>query len=114
MAINFRKREATEKIVVLIKDTSFVNYKSYYKYCRCQGELDIGVHYFVDTDGTVHKARDHEAVAGWQYDDNTVSIYIMVQSNSKKMNSCQKYVLPLLLANLKKTYKDVEVIERID
>ncbi len=41
MAISFRKREATEKIVVLIKDTAFVDYKSYYKYCRCQGELDI-------------------------------------------------------------------------
>jgi hypothetical protein len=113
MAISFRKREATEKIVVLIKDTTFVDYKSYYKYCRCQGELDIGVHYFVDADGTIHKARDHEAVAGWQYDDNT-SIYIMVQSNSKKMNSCQKHVLPTLLDYLKKTYKDVEVIERID
>lgn len=113
MAINFRKREATDNIVILIKDTTFVDYRSYYKYCRCQGELDAGVHYFIDTDGTIHVGRDREAVAGWQYNDNN-SIYIMVQSNNKKMNSCQKHVLPLLLTHLKRIYKDAEVIERND
>ena len=112
--INFKSRKATDKIIILIKDTAFMDYDSYFKHCRCQGELDIGVHYFMDTNGTVHAARDKDAVAGWQYEDNDTSLFILVQSNNKKMNSCQRCALPLLLDNLKKIYKNVEVIERVD
>lgn len=114
MVVDFKKRVATTHIIILIKDTSCINYTNYYKQCRRRGELDAGVHYFLDVDGTIHVARQDDAVAGWEYEDGATSLYILAQSNTKKLNSCQKYVLPGLLENLKKKYKDAKVIERTE
>lgn len=76
--------------------------------------MDAGVHYFIDDDGTIHVARKDDAVAGWEYTDNETSLYILAQSNTNKLNSCQKFVLPGLLESLKKKYKDAKVVERTE
>lgn len=112
--MDFKKRVATSQIIILIKDTCCINYTNYYKKCRRMGELDAGVHYFLDTDGAVHVARQDDAVAGWQYKDNTTSLYILAQSNSGKLNSSQRFVLLSLLESLQKKYKEAQVIERVE
>ena len=53
MIVDFKKRVATTHIIILIKDTSCINYSNFYKQCRRRGELDAGVHYFIDDDGTI-------------------------------------------------------------
>lgn len=113
MSVEFRKRKTTEHIIVLIKDTTCVSYATFYKYRRRLGELDAGVHYFVDTDGTIHAARKDECVAGWEYMDND-SVYILVQSNIGKLNSSQRYSLSPLLETLKEKYPNANVIERTE
>lgn len=111
--IEFRKREATEHIVVLIKDTCCVSYESFYKFRRRMGELDAGVHYFVDADGTLHVARKDDCVAGWEHNDNT-SVYILAQSNTKKLTSSQRYALSPLLTDLTKKYPNAKITERTE
>lgn len=111
--VEFRKRKTTEHIIVLIKDTSCVSYEAFYKYRRRMGELDAGVHYFVDMGGTVHVARKDECVAGWEYADNN-SVYILMQSNTGKLTSSQRYILPSLLESLKEKYPDADIIERTE
>lgn len=113
MSIEFRKRKVTEHIIVLIKDTSCLSYESFYKYRRRMGELDAGVHYFLDADGTIHVARNDECVAGWEYADNN-SVYILAQSNNSKLNSSQRYVMPTLLESLQQKYPEADVIERTE
>lgn len=114
MVVEFKKRQATENIIILIKDTCCTTYENFYKKCRRLGELDAGVHFFLDANGTIHVARHEDSVAGWQYEDSDNSLYILAQSNNSKLNSCQRYVLPTLIENLKKKYKDAKVIERIE
>ena len=114
VVVKFKKRTATSHIVILITDTCCVSYSGYYKRCRRMGDIDAGVHYFVDTDGTIHVDRDEEAVAGWRFKGHETSLYIMAQSNNKKLNSSQKLVLEPLIEKLKKKYKDAKVIERTE
>lgn len=114
VVVKFRKRTATTNIVILIKDTCCVSYHGYYKQCRRMGDIDAGVHYFVDTDGTIHVGRDEAAVAGWRLEGHETSLYILAQSNNKKLNSSQKLVLEPLLEKLKQKYKDAKVIERTE
>ena len=112
--LKFRKRELTLKIVVLIKDTGCANYDAYYKVCRRKGEFDANVHYFIDDDGTIHEARVDDAVAGWRYSDNEISVYILAQSNNQQLSDSQNHSVMSLLLHLTKKYPKAEIEERTE
>lgn len=115
MRIEYKKRKSTDNIVILIKDTCCLTYDAYFTKCRRKGDFDVGVQYFVDGLGVIHDGRLNDEVASWEYPDNSTSLYILAQSNSKKLNSCQKCTLTTLVDNLKKIYgEEVNVVERVE
>lgn len=114
MIADFRKRVATDNIVILCMDTSCNTYEQFYKQCRRRGELDIGVHFFLDTFGNLSVGRAVACIADCTYIDNEVSVYIIAQSNTGALNSCQKTALQSLLVDLKLKYKNAKIIERTE
>lgn len=112
--LKFRKRETTLKIVVLVKDTGCSEYEEYYKKCRRKGEFDANVHFFIDDNGTIHNAREADAVAGWVYSDNETSVYILAQSNNQQLTSSQRHSLMPLLVYLTHKYPNAEIEERTE
>lgn len=114
MIVDFRKRTKTEHIIILCKDTACTSYEAFYRHNRRKGELDAGVHYFIDCSGTVTVARKDDCVADYKYKDFENSVYILAQSNTHKLNSCQKLVLAPLVAALQDKYPEAIVAERIE
>ena len=112
--LKFRKRETTEKIVVLITDTGCTEYEDYYKKCRRKGDFDANVHFFIDAGGTIHNARVDDAVGSWRYNDGETSVYIMVQSTDGKLSGSQRHSLMPLLVHLTKKYPKAEIEERTE
>lgn len=112
--LKFRKRETTEKIVVLIKDTECENYEAYYKKMRRKGEFDANVHFYIDEDGTIHNARQDDCVGGWNYPDGEVSVYILVQSKDGKLSGSQRHSITPMLLFLTRKYPNANVEERTE
>lgn len=110
--INFKERKATKYVVVLITNTNCRTFEDFYRKKRREGELDTGCHYFVDTYGEISKDRKLDCVAGWEYKDNAESIYIVAQSETGKLNSCQQNVLPPLKEMLLAIYPEAIYVER--
>lgn len=115
MKIEYKKRKTTDSIVILIKDTGCLTYDDLFTKYRRKGDFDIGVQYFVDGNGTVFDERMDEEVADWIYPDCATALYILAQSNSKKLNSCQRHSVDILVDNLKKKFgEDITVVERVE
>lgn len=112
--LKFRKREITTKIVVIITNTGCAEYDDYYKKCRRRGDFDANVHFFVDSNGTIHNARPDDCVGSWRYDDGETSVHIMAQSEDGKLSGSQRHSLIPLLVYLTHKYPDAEVEERTE
>ena len=112
--LKFRKRETTKKIVVIIKDTGCAEYDDDYKKCRRRGDFDANVHFFMDSNGTIHNASPDDCVGSWRYDDGEIAVHIMAQSDDGKLSNSQRHSLIPLLVYLTHKYPDAEVEERTD
>lgn len=110
--IEFKKRKETKRIVVLLTDTKCNSFEEYFRQKRRAGELDTGCHYFIDIYGEITKDRNLDCVAGWEYKDNADSIYIVAQSTTGKLNSCQQSEIAPLKEMLLAVYPEALYVER--
>ena len=108
--LKFKKRIETNKVVVQAIDAP--SYEVYFNELRRRGELDTGCHYFIDEYGEIKRERAIDVVAGWHYEEGDSSIYILVQCQSKKLSSCQKFAVKELLENIKKKYPKIKVVNK--
>lgn len=92
----FKKREETKFLYVVKEDLKGAKKDTLFRNARKSGEFDTGYHFILSKTGILETDRDKECVAGWELQDNLVSVYVLADSTGK-LTDAQHAVIKELL-----------------
>lgn len=106
--MKFRIREATEFLYVHVQDIGGLSVLELQREARRAGLLGFGYHYVIQKDGTVEQGRKPYEVAGHDFENPNVSVYVLVDSLGN-LTDAQKAALRDLKSSLQGEYPRIEV-----
>ena len=112
MSLTYKQRQETKTIVLVHKDYNNNTYQQLYRKCRQEGNFDTGYHYFIDRIGRLTADREETAVAGWDLDNNTSSLYVLIDTPNGKLTDSQNFELSDLLEQFKTKYPEATIINK--
>jgi len=108
--MKFRIREATEFLYVHVQDTGGLSVQELQREARRKGLLGFGYHYVIQQDGTVEHGRKPYEVAGHDFENPNVSVYVLVDSETGELTDAQKVSLRDLISSLQGEYQRIKVM----
>nr|DAR49133.1 MAG TPA: lysozyme [Bacteriophage sp.] len=108
--LQFKKRTCTDWLYIIKKPLNGATKENLVSAARRLGEFDTGYHYIIQSDGTIETDRDNEAVAQWDFPDNTTSIYILCDTTGS-LTDAQRIAVSDLFKNLVAQYPHIQTVE---
>lgn len=108
--LQFKKRTCTDWLYIIKKPLGGASKDALVNAARRLGEFDTGYHYIIQNDGTIEKDRDEQAVAQWDFTDNTTSIYVLCDTTGN-LTDAQRITIADLSRTLVKTYPHIQTVE---
>lgn len=107
--LKFRDREDTEFVRVYWHDLNGLSVPGLLKEIRrTKGDFTAPYHMIITKDGTIHRIRNLEAVAGYELADNEFGVHILVDSISRDlMTRVQRLSLDDVLNDINVKYPDI-------
>lgn len=110
--MKFRERKDTHYIYVHLRDTDGLTVPELHNEARRNGELTLGYHYVIQSNGNVEQGRDQYSVAGRSMENAETSIYVLIDSRGKnRLSDCQIDVTKGLLDSLQTEYPKAKIIK---
>lgn len=82
MALKFKERKSTDKIIVVQQNIANTSVKDLRAEAKRMGDFDIGYHFVVYTDGYVGHGREVTAPAGHRFPECDTSVYVLVDTGN--------------------------------
>lgn len=108
--LKFKKRTCTNWLYIIKKPLNGASKDELVNAARRLGEFDTGYHYIIQNDDTLEKDRDEQAVAQWDFTENTTSIYVLCDT-TEKLTDAQRITVADLFRSLSKTYPHIQTVE---
>ena len=108
--LKFKQRTCTDWFYIIKKPINGADKEALVNAARRLGEFDSGYHFIIQNDGTVEADRDVNAVAQWDFKDNTTSIYILCDTSGNLTDS-QRIAVSDLFKTLVATYPNIQTVE---
>lgn len=107
--IKFKKRQRTDKIIILEADLGGMSFEELLKEHLRKGDFFVDVHFYVDVYGRITIGRRIESLSGFAEKEAQDSIYIMADID-RELNDSQKYSMRKLINTLNEIYKKKLII----
>lgn len=106
--IVYKQRSDTTTVYIVYKDLK-ADFSTVYKKARRAGEYDTGYHYYIERNGNINFDRSIDAVAQYDFKDNEISVYVLVDAVSPEdVTDAQKKSLLKVTEFIEKRYKTIK------
>lgn len=110
MALKFKERKSTDKIVVVKKNIANEPVKELRAEAKRMGDFDIGYHFVLYRDGYVGEGREATAPAGHRFPECDTSLYVLVDTGNVLTNNISD-LQKKELQKIQKMYPNAQMVE---
>ena len=110
--MKFKVRKSTDFLYILTQDIQGKTAYELRMEAMRKGELDIGVHYVIQKDGSVDQGREPYAVAQYSFRAPERSIYVLVDAGSlSDLSDAQAFALDELISSTQGEYPNIQIMK---
>ena len=110
--MKFKVRKSTDFLYILTQDIQGKTAYELRMEAVRKGELDIGVHYVIQKDGSVDQGREPYAVAQYSFRAPERSIYVLVDADSlSDLSDAQAFALDELISSTQGEYPNIQIMK---
>ena len=99
--MNFKNRIETKYLYVVKKDLKGTKRDTLVRQAIQKGEFDTGYHFILSNTGLLEADRQSTAVAGWDFENNLESLYVLADSTGNLTDAQRNAIKQLNIDNLK-------------